>query len=172
MFLWYMSTSLRNVLNAWISSRDFPSTLKWADINPIYKKKDNLCKERYRSINVLAVVSKVFERILPDQLMAYFVSILNHSLSAYRAGYNCQHVILQLTEFWRQSSDKGNCVGTVTMDLSKVFDGMSHELLIAKLSAHGVSKHACNLIINFLCNRRQRPKVMGNPPNKITLGER
>ena len=56
-----MSTSLCNVFNAIISSCDFPSTLKWADINPIYKKKDNLCKENYRSVNVLVVVSKIFE---------------------------------------------------------------------------------------------------------------
>ena len=101
--------------------------------------------------------------------MAYFVSILNHSLSAYRAGYSCQHVILQLTEFWRQSLDKGNCVGTVAMDLSKAFDSMPHGLLIAKLSAYGVSKHACNLIINFLCNPRQRTKVMGKCSEWVTI---
>ena len=39
-----MSTSLCNVFNASISSCDFLSSLKWADTNPIYKKKDNLCK--------------------------------------------------------------------------------------------------------------------------------
>ena len=61
-----MSTSSCNVFNASIYSCDFPSTLKWADINPIYKKKDNLCKENYRSFKFLAVVSKVFERILSD----------------------------------------------------------------------------------------------------------
>ena len=133
------------------------------------KKKDNLCKENYRSVNVLAVVSKVFERVLSNQLMAYFVSILNHSLSAYRAGYSCQHVILQLTEFWLQSLHKGNCVGTVAMDQSKAFDSMPHGLLIAKLSAYGVSKHACNLIINFLCNRRQRSKVMGKCSEWVTI---
>ena len=164
-----MSTSLCNVFNACISSCDFPSTLKWADINPIYKKKDNLCKENYRSVNVLTIVSKVFERVLSDQLMTYFVSILNHSLSAYRAGYSRQHVILQLTEFWRQSLDKRNCVGTVAMDLSKAFDSMPHGLLIAKLSAYGVSKHACNLITNFLCNRRQRTKVMGKCSEWVTI---
>ena len=151
-----MSTSLCNVFNASIYHCDFPSTLKWADINPIHKKKDNLCKENYRSVNVLAIVSKLFERLISDKLMDYFVSILSHSLSAYRAGYSSQHVILQLTEFWRQSLDKGNCVGTVAMDLSKSFDSMPHGHLIAKLSAYGVSKHACNLIINNLCNRLQR----------------
>ena len=167
-----MSTSLCNVFNACISSCGFPSTHKWADINPRYKKKDNLCKENYRSVNVLVVVFKVFGRVLSDQLMAYFVSILNHSLSAYRAGYDCQHVILQLTEFWCQSLDKGNCVGTVAMDLSKAFDSMPHGLLIAKLSAYGVSRHACNLIINFLCNRRQRPKVMGKCSEWVAINRR
>ena len=115
-----MSTSLCNVFNASIYSCDFPNTLKWADINSIYKKKDNLCKEKYRSVNVLAVVSKVLERILSDQLMEYFVSILSHSLSAYWAGYSCQHVILQLTEFlapipwWRKwcwNCDNGSVKG-------------------------------------------------------------
>ena len=94
-----MSTSLCNVFNTCISSCDFLSILKWADINPIYKKKDSLCKENYRSLDVLTVVSKVFERVLSDQLMGDFMFILNHSLSAFRAGYSCQHMILQLTEF-------------------------------------------------------------------------
>ena len=128
-----------------------------------------MCKENFRSVNVLSIVSKVFERVLSDQLMTYFLSVLKHSLSAYRAGYSCQHVILQLTEFWRQSLDKGNCVGTVAMDLSKAFDSMPHELLIAKLSAYGVSKHVCNLIINFLRKRRQRTKVRGKCSEWVTI---
>ena len=114
-------------------------------------------------------MSKVFERILHDQLMAYFVSILSHSLSAYRACYNCQNVILQLTEFWRQSLDNGNCVGYVAMDLSKTFDSMPHGLLIAKLSVYGVSKQVCNLIINFLLNPRQRTKIMGQCSEWVTI---
>ena len=40
-------------------------------------------------------------------------------------------------------------------------DSMPHWLLIAKLPAYGVSKHACNFIISYLCNRRQRTNVMG-----------
>ena len=55
------------------------------------------------------------------------------------------------------------------MDLSKAFDSMPHGLLIAKLSAYGVSKHACNLISNFLCNRRQRTKVMGKCSEWVTI---
>ena len=136
--------------------------MKLAEISPVYKKDDNMCKESYRSVNLLIIISKVFERILVDQMMAYFEHILSSSLSAYRKGYNCQHVILRLTEYWRQALDKGYYAGTVAMDLSKAFDRMPHGLLIAKLHAYGVSKNACNFIISYLKDRRQRVKIMGN----------
>ena len=107
------------------------------------------------------MVSKVFERIVADQLTAYFENLLSSCLSAYQKGYNCQHVILRLTEYWRQALDGGNFVGTVAMDLSKAFDRMPHGLLIAKLHAYGLLINACQLIISYLKDRRQRVKVMG-----------
>ena len=57
--------------------------------------------------------------------------------------------------------DNGSTVGTVAIDLSRAFDKMPHALLIAKLSAYGMSKDACNLIISYLRNRRHRVKIMG-----------
>ena len=135
--------------------------MKLAEISPIYKEDDNLRKENYRSVNLLIMISKVFERILADQLIAYFENLLSSSLSAYRKGYNCQYVILRLTEYWRQALDEGRFVGTVEMDLSKAFDRMPHGLLIAKLHAYGLSMNACQLIVNYLKDRRQRVKVMG-----------
>lgn len=164
-----LQTSLCNIFNSCISSGEFPYALKQADISPIFKKMDNLCRENYRSVNVLVVVSKVFESIMSDQITCYVESILSSSLSAYRAGYSCQHVILQLTEHWRQSLDNGKCVGTVAMDLSKAFDSMPHGLLIAKLHAYGFSRNACQLIVNYLRNRRQRVKVMDQNSDWLTI---
>ena len=43
-----------------------------ADISPIFKKDDSLCKENYRSVNLLTIVSKLFENIMSDQLTDYF----------------------------------------------------------------------------------------------------
>ena len=73
--------------------------MKLAEIGPIYKKDDNLRKENYRFVNLLIMISKVFQRILAAQLIAYFENLLSSSLSAYHKGYNCQHVILRLTEY-------------------------------------------------------------------------
>ena len=158
-----------DVFNKCVCTNVFPSSMKLAEISPIYKKDDNLCKENYRSVNLLIMVSKVFERILADQLTAYFENLLSSCLSAYRKGYNCQHVILRLTEYWRQALDGGNFVGTVAMDLSKAFDRMPHGLLIAKLHAYGLSINACQIIISYLRDRRQRVKVMGECSDWTTV---
>ena len=163
--------SLCNIFNDCVMSSFFPTDMKFAEISPIFKKKDSLCKENYRSVNILTCISKIFERILSDQLMEYFQNLLSPYLSAYRKGYSCQHVILQLTEYWRHALDQGNAVGTIAMDLSKAFDLMPHALLIAKLSSYGVSENACRFLISYLVDRRQRVKVTGFASNNVTINK-
>ena len=48
------------------------------------------------------------------------------------------------------------------MDLSKVYDCLSHELLIAKLAAYGFFKQSLRLIYSFLKGRKQRVKIGNN----------
>ena len=45
------------------------------------------------------------------------------------------------------------------MDLSKAYDCLPHELLVAKLEAYGVGKAALNLISNYLSHRKQRTEI-------------
>ena len=45
------------------------------------------------------------------------------------------------------------------MDLSKAFDSLNHELLIAKLDSYGFSKSALKLMISYLRDRKQRVRV-------------
>ena len=48
--------------------------------------------------------------------------------------------------------DKSGLLGTISMDLSKLYDSMSHELLINKLEANGLRKY-------YLGRRKQRSKI-------------
>ena len=81
-----------------------------------------------------------------------------------RLGYSCQHVTLQLTEYWREALDINGYVGTMAMDLSKAFDSMPHGLLISKPHAY-----ACSVIVSYLSNRRQRVKILGEVSNWSTI---
>ena len=156
-----LSAPTASIINDCLLTDRFPTDLKRAVITPVYKKKDNLCKENYRSVNVLPVFSKVFERIIADQLLTYFTDILDTAISAYRKGYNCQHVLLSMLEHWRDGLDNHMYAGGLAMDLSKAFDYMPHGLLIAKLHAYGVSPSACKFIMSYLTDRLQQVKVSG-----------
>ena len=83
----------------------FPHDIKLADIIPVFKENDYLDKINYRSINVLPVVSKVFETIVTFQFLTYFSHLLSDLVSTYRKGYCCQHVLLNQTEYWRNVLD-------------------------------------------------------------------
>ena len=55
--------------------------------------------------------------------------------------------------------DKKGYAGGVLMDLSKAFDTLDHDLLLAKLHAYGMNIKSVELIRNYLSNRWQRTKV-------------
>ena len=61
-----------------------------------------------------------------------------------------------------ESIDKGNAFGALLTDLSKAFECIDQTLLIAKLSAFGVSPLSLKLLYSYLSNRTQRIKINGN----------
>ena len=125
----------------------------------IYKKDDPFTEKNYRPVSILPTLSKIYERLLSEQLTEHFNSIFHDFLSAFRASYGCQTTLLRLVEDWKQALDNNMYVGAILMDLSKAFDCIPHDLLLAKLQAYGVSKHSCNLLASYLSNRHQRVKL-------------
>ena len=58
--------------------------------------------------------------------------------------------------------DTGENVGAILMDLSKMFDCIKHDLLLAKLHAYGFSRESLSLVYSFLENRQERVKINGS----------
>ena len=59
--------------------------------------------------------------------------------------------------------------GAILMDLSKAFDCLNHELLIAKLEAYGFSRSALKLVYDYLSNRKQRVKINGSFSKRVMM---
>ena len=77
----------------------------------------------------------------------------------FRKGFNAQHCRLVILEKWKNAFDTKKVFGALLTDLSKTFDCLPHDLIIAKLNAYGFVLPALNLIQNYLANRRQRTKI-------------
>ena len=151
--------SMTPIINNCLSASIYPDLTKRAEVTPLYKKSDRLSKENYRPLSILTSTSKIFERILCDQIHDYIDNILSPDLSAYRKSYSCNNVLVKCIEDWRKALDNDEKVGCIMIDLSKAFDCLPHGLLIAKLHAYGISSKACELILHYLKNRKQTVKI-------------
>ena len=81
-------------------------------------------------------------------------------LCGYRKGYSTQTALISMLEKWKLYRDNKGFAGGVLMDLSKAFDTINHQLLLAKLYAYGFSKQALAIICSYLSNRKQRIKII------------
>ena len=140
----------------------FPNNLKCADVTPTHKKGDRTDKTNYRPISLLSTLSKIFERLLFYQIHTFTESILSKYQCGFRKGYSSQYCLLFMIEKWRQSIDNKHSAGVLLTDLSKAFDCLAHDLLIAKLNAYGFNYKSLLLIHSYLTNRSQRVIVNSN----------
>ena len=154
-----LARPLTQIINESIKENVFPSQAKIAAILPFFKKDDRLNKKNYRPISILSSISKIFEKVLKNQIMTYMDTMLSPYLSAYRKQYSAQHVLIRLLEQCRKALDNGNFVGAILMDLSKAFDCIPHDLLIAKLQAYGFNRSSLKHIYSYLKGRRQCVKI-------------
>ena len=151
----FVCTSFKNT----IKLSNFYENLKYADVTPLHKKGKKDLKGNYRPVSILPNLSKIFEKCMFKQITQFFDKIFSKYQCGFRKGFSTQHCLLAMLEKWKSSVDKGKVFGALLTDLSKAFDCLDHELLIAKLNAYGFSLSALKLIHSYLSNRKQRTKI-------------
>ena len=138
---------------------NFPQELKRADLKPVHKKLEQIFVKNYRPVSILSSISKIFERIIQKQINDFVNEFLSPFLCGYRKGFIPQYALLAMIEKWKKSLDAKGFAGGILMDLSKAFDTINYELLIAKLGAYGFDMKSLKILLSYLRNRQQRVKV-------------
>ena len=94
-----------------------------------------------------------------NEINSYVEKILSSYLFGFRKGHSTEQCLIKMLETWRKAIDDKKYAGAILTDLSKAFDCLNHNLLIAKLHAYGFDDSSLNFVRSYLKERKQRTKV-------------
>ena len=155
--------SLTFIFNFSIMSRAFPDDLRMANVTPAFKGGDRDDLGNHRPISVLPTVARIFEKLVYDQMYAYFLN--NDLLGDRQFGFRSLHftalALSKVTNTWLLNLDSGRISSVVLLDIQKAFDTVDHQILLDKLRCYGVSGDQLVFFASYLSNRQQCCNVNG-----------
>ena len=80
-------------------------------------------------------------------------------LCGFRKAHSTQHALFRLLQKWQKELDLFGIVGTILINLSKAYDCLPHDLIIAKLEAYGLDTNSLRFFFDYLRRRKQRIKM-------------
>ena len=148
---------LFHILNLSLRDGIFPDLLKTSKVNPIFKNGDPSLLTNYRPISLVPIFSKIFERVMYNRIYDHMISnnLFYRKQFGFQKNSSTEHAILELVNQITKSFEKNNFMLGVFIDLSKAFDTVNHEILLAKLSHYGIKGKSLNWIKTYLRNRKQ-----------------
>lgn len=154
----YVISFITNIINSCILQNIFPSEWKQSYVLPLPKVAEPEHIGDLRSINILPVLSKVFERFLYKHLMKYILDneLLPEVQSGFRPNHSCTTALLSVSDDILRATDKGQYTLLVLLDFSRAFDTIRLDLLFSILRYIGLGMDAVSLMKNYPTERDLR----------------
>ena len=134
----------------------FPDAFKIAKVEPLFKKGSKTDPSNYRPISLLPLSSKVFQRVVLDQIEEFFS--FNKVLYDYQSGFRKNRSTNTCLSFSNEKIlkgfDDGLVTGMILKYLQKAFDTINHGILLKKLSIIGFYDHTVKWFQSYLSNRK------------------
>ena len=115
-----------------------------------YTKKRILLIKRIIDSKFKTTLTKIYDRVIYEQTSNCFESFFNKMLCAIRKEHTTQHASFKLWTSWQKSLDRGGFVCSILIDLSKAYDCLPHDLLLANLQDFGFNKESIRLFLSYL----------------------
>ena len=130
-----ISPTLSLIINKCILNGTVPDEMKVSKIKPLFKKGDVTLLNNYRPISLLPCVSKIFERVLFNQLYEYFErnDLLTQHQYGFRKNHSTEFAAMELIHRVANLLELGKIPFNLYIDLSKAFDVLNHDILLSKL---------------------------------------
>ena len=152
-----LSVLFTQIYNLSIETGIVPNVMKVSRVTPVYKNGDVTNTGNYRPISTLSPFSKVFERLIYNQLNNFLEknNISYQYQFGFRKGYSTEQAILEITDSLKKALDKKMVTCGLFLDFSKAFDTVNHDILLSKLYHYVVRGTPFNWFKSYLHNRTQ-----------------
>ena len=98
---------------------EFPHCLKQAEVIPVFKNKEKLDKSNNRPVNLLPVISKIYERLMYDQMFNIFIKSSLSFNVIFVKDLRLRNCLLYMIKNWKESLHQGVNYGVLLTDLPK-----------------------------------------------------
>ncbi|KAJ8723159.1 hypothetical protein PYW08_003071 [Mythimna loreyi] len=169
-----VAPSLAHIFNSCIDWGEFPDLMKYSKLMPLFKTGSTTDPTNYRPISVLPTFSKIFEKLILEQLQRFFNKhkLLHTKQFGFTRGRSTTDAGVELLgHIYNAWEDKCDALG-IFCDLSKAFDCVNHKTLIRKLHHYGIRNSSLDLLTSYLSDRIQRVDINGQRSHGsvITMG--
>jgi hypothetical protein len=148
---------ITNIINTCIQQNIFPDVWKTSRVSPIPKTDSPDNMNDYRPISVLPTLSKIFEKVLIEQIITHIDSnnVYPTTLSGCRQGHSTSTALLHIRDTCIKALKSNEITILGLVDFSKAFDTLNYSTLLQTLSTNNFSNSAINLLHSYLTNRKQ-----------------
>ena len=85
-----------------------------------------------------------------NKLNEYVETFPNKLLCDFCKVHSTQNALFRLIQKWQKELGSSWIVGTILMDLSKAYDCLPHDLVIAKLEAYGFDTNSLRFLFDYM----------------------
>lgn len=141
------------IFNKSLASGIFPSKWKEAKVVPIHKSDDDDVVSNYRPISILSTLAKVFESLICPHIQNHLKLYLSEAQHGFVESRSTGTNLVLFTELLVEAIDSGYQANVIYTDFSKAFDKVSHNILIKKLQAYGITGPLLSWLSSYLVDR-------------------
>ncbi len=161
-FAFELTLPLTHIFNSCLQNGIFPTVWKTSAVTPIPKVPNAKSLDKLRPISLTKIFGKIFEKFLADWVLEDFYPNIDIKQYGNMPNSSTTHYLVDLVDTVLKGIDQvGHYATLCTVDFTKAFDRINHNVAITKLIDVGVRRNIIPVITDFLTNRTQTVRIQG-----------